>query len=74
MPFIHVRAYTGRDMEMKKKTAEAIAKVASETMKTPLASFRVAFEDIDPALWDQDVETPFVEPITDKILFDGENA
>ena len=70
MPFIHVRAYSGRDMEMKKKTAQAIVKAASEAMKTPEESFTVAFEDIEPDVWDRDIDEPIVKPLRDKILLD----
>lgn len=70
MPFIHVRAYSGRDMETKKKAAMAMVKAASEAMGTPETAFTVAYEDIEREAWEKDVQKPIVEPLRDKILID----
>ena len=70
MPLIHVRAFAGRDIEMKKKAAEAMVKAASEAMKTPEDKFTVIYEDIERDAWEQDVTKPVVEPLRDKILYD----
>lgn len=48
MPFIHVHARAGRDLEGKKQMAEAIVKAASETSGIPLQAFTVVYEDIVP--------------------------
>jgi len=70
MPLIHVRAFVGRDIEMKKSAAEAMVKAASEAMNTPEAKFTVIYEDIDRDAWERDVTKPVVEPLRDKILYD----
>ena len=70
MPFIHVRAYSGRDMETKKKAAQAIVKAASEDMGAPEAAFTVVYEDIEREAWEKDVAVPVIEPLRDKMLID----
>ena len=68
MPFIHVRAYSGRDMEVKKKAALAMVKAASEAMGAPEAAFTVVYEDIERESWEGDVAKAVLEPLRDKIL------
>ena len=70
MPFIHVRAYSGRDMETKKKAALAMVKAASEAMGAPETSFTVVYEEIERDAWEKDVAKPIIEPLRDKILID----
>ena len=70
MPFIHIRAYSGRSEEAKKKAAEAIMKAASEAMGAPESAFTIAYEDIDSAKWEEDVAKPIMEPLRDKTLID----
>ena len=69
MPFIHVRAYSGRDMETKKKAAQAIVKAASEAMGAPETAFTVVYEDIEREAWEKSI-TPIIEPLRDKMLID----
>jgi len=70
MPFIHVRAYSGRDIETKKKMAEAIVKAASEASGAPETAFTVAYEDIDRESWEKEINQAVVEPLRDKLLID----
>ena len=70
MPFIHVRAYKGRDMETKKKAADAIVKAAVAAMDAPETAFTLVFEDVDPNDWEETVAKPIVEPLRDKMLID----
>ena len=70
MPFIHVRAYSGRDAESKKKAAQAIVKAASEAMGAPEAAFTVVYEDVERDAWEKDVVQPIIEPLRDKMLID----
>ena len=70
MPFIHVRAYSGRDMETKKKAALAIVKAASEAMGAPETAFTVVYEEIEREAWEKEVAQPIIEPLRDKILID----
>ena len=70
MPFIHVRAYSGRDMETKKRAAQAIVSAASEAMGTPETAFTVVYEDIEREAWEKDVAQPIMEPLRDKMLID----
>jgi len=70
MPFIHVRAYSGKDMETRKKTAQAIVKAASEAMGAPEAAFTVAYEEIERDAWEKEVAKPIIEPLRDKLLID----
>jgi len=70
MPFIHIRAYSGRDMEAKKSAAEAIVKAASEAMGAPETAFTVAYEDIERENWEKDVAASVIEPLRDKLLID----
>ena len=70
MPFIHVYAYSGRDMETKKKAAQAIMKAASEAMGAPENVFTVVYEDIEREAWEKEVAQPIIEPLRDKMLID----
>ena len=72
MPFIHVYAYSGRDREAKKKTAQAIMKAASEAMGAPETAFTVVYEDIEREAWEKDVQ-PLIEPLRDKMLIEHGN-
>lgn len=69
MPFIHVRSYTGRDMETKKKAAEAIVKAASEAMGAPESAFTVVYEDVDKEVYSEKVG-PVIESLRDKMLIE----
>ena len=68
MPLIHVRAFSGRDMEIKKKAAEAMVKAASEAMGAPETSFTVIYEDVEREVWEEQVMKPVVEPLRDKMI------
>ena len=70
MPFIHIRAYAGRDEEAKRAVAEAVAKAASEAMGAPESAFTVAFEDVDKEKWRSDVAEAIIEPMRDKLLIE----
>ena len=70
MPFIHVRAYSGRDMEARKKASLAIVKAASEAMGAPEAAFTVVYEEIEREAWEKDVAKPIIEPLRDKMIID----
>lgn len=70
MPFIHVRAYSGRDKETQKRAAQAIVKAASEAMGAPETAFTVVYEDIEREVWEKDVAQPIIEPLRDKIIID----
>ena len=70
MPFIHVRAYSGRDMEAKKKASLAIVKAASEAMGAPETAFTVIYEDIERDAWENDVAKTVIEPLRDKVIIE----
>ncbi|MDR3085250.1 MAG: 4-oxalocrotonate tautomerase family protein [Christensenellaceae bacterium] len=70
MPFIHVRAFSGRDAGTKKRAAEAIVKAASEAMGAPETAFTVVYEDIEREAWERDVAQAVIEPLRDKMLID----
>ena len=70
MPFIHVRAYSGRDAETKKKAAQAIVKAASEAMGAPETAFTVVYEDVERDAWEKDVAQNIIAPLRDKMLID----
>ena len=70
MPFIHVRAYSGRDRETKQKAAQAMVKAASEAMGAPETAFTVVYEDIERESWEKDVAQAILEPLRDKVLID----
>ena len=70
MPFIHIRAYSGRDLDTRKKAAQAIVKTASEVLGAPESTFTVVYEDIEREAWDRDVAQPIMEPLRDKMLID----
>ena len=70
VPFIHVRAYSGRDLEVKKKMAQAMVKAASEAMGAPETAFTVVYEDIEREDWEANVAQPIMEPLRDKMLID----
>ena len=73
MPFINIYAYSGRDMETKKKAAQAIVKAASEAMGAPESAFTVAYNEVDRDNWESEVGTPIVEPHRDKMLIEKGN-
>ncbi|MCL2632269.1 MAG: tautomerase family protein [Coriobacteriia bacterium] len=70
MPFIHYRSYAGKDLETKKKTAEAIAKVAAEIWGAPESAFTIVFEDVDREVWEAEVKEAIIEPLRDKIVME----
>ena len=70
MPFIHVYAFSGRDMETKNKAAKAIVKAAGEAMGAPETAFTVVYEDIEREAWEKDVAQPIIEPRRAKMLID----
>jgi phenylpyruvate tautomerase PptA (4-oxalocrotonate tautomerase family) len=70
MPFIHVYAYSGRDLETKKKAATAIVKTASEAMGAPEAAFTVVFQDVEREAWEKNVKQAVIDPLRDKMLID----
>ena len=73
MPFIHVYARTGQEMETKKKAAQAIVNVIHETIGAPEFVITVAYEDIQPENWDKDVVQTIIEPLRDKVIVDHGN-
>ena len=73
MPFIHVYAQSGKDLETKKKAARAIVNVISETIGAPEQVITVAYEDIPPELWETNVEQAVIEPLRSKVLIDHGN-
>jgi len=70
MPFIHIRAYSGRDLESKRKAAQSIVKAASESMGAPESAFTVVYEDVDRNVWEKEVEQPIIGPLRDKMLIE----
>jgi len=70
MPFIHVRAYSGRDHETKKKMARAIVAAAAESAGIPERAFTLAYEDVEPEKWEDEVVKAIVEPLGDKVLIE----
>ena len=71
MPFIHVYALRGRDMETKKKAAQAIVKTASEAMGAPESVFTLVYEELEREAWQADVAQAIIEPLRDKILIEN---
>ena len=69
MPFIHIRSYSGRDLEGKKKAVEAIVNAAVESMGSPITAFTVVFEDIDRESWAEEA-VPIIEALQDKMIMD----
>ncbi|MCL2121637.1 MAG: tautomerase family protein [Clostridiales bacterium] len=67
MPFIHVRAYSGRDVEGKQKMAQAMVKAASEASGAPETAFTVVYEDIDREVWEKEA-APILEQLKDKVV------
>lgn len=70
MPLIHVRAFSGRDLETKKKAAEAMIKAASEAMGAPETSFSVIYEDVEREAWEEQVTKPVIEPMREQMLIE----
>jgi phenylpyruvate tautomerase PptA (4-oxalocrotonate tautomerase family) len=70
MPYIRIYSYSGRDLEAKKKAAEAIVKAASEAMGAPEQAFTVTFEDIEREDWEKDIAQGVIEPIRDKLFIE----
>ena len=68
MPFIHFMAWSGKDDETKKKTAQALMKAASEAMGAPESAFTIVYEDIEKENWEKDVAQTIIEPLKDKIF------
>ena len=70
MPFIHVRAYKGRDLETKQKMAQAMVKAASDSIGAPETAFTVVYEEFEKDSWEEVVAKPIMEPLRDKMLID----
>jgi 4-oxalocrotonate tautomerase len=60
MPHIIVKLFPGRTDEQKKRFAEEMVKDAVEILKCDEKSLSIAFEEIDPAQWDEKVYRPDV--------------
>ena len=73
MPFIHVRAYSGRTTEIKQAAAQAIVKAASEAMGAPESTFTLVYEDIEREDWPKGIAQDIIEPLRDKMLIDHGN-
>ena len=71
MPFIHIKAYSGRDLETKKKAAKSIIKAASDAMGAPESAFTLVYEDVEREVWENDVVQKIIEPLRDKILIEN---
>ena len=70
MPFIHVYAYSGRDLETRKKAALAMVKAASAAMGAPETAFTVVYEEIEREAWEKAVAQPIIEPLRNKMLIE----
>ena len=70
MPFIHIRAYSGRDEEMKRKAAEAIVKAAADAMDIPATAFSLVYEDINKVDWENGGSDLVVDPLRDMLLIE----
>ena len=70
MPFIHVRAWPGREDAVKRNMAKSIVKAASEASAIPEAAFTVVYEDVEQDVWDKEVQQAIIEPLRDKILIE----
>ena len=68
MPFIHIRAYSGRDKETQLKAAQAVADAASAAMGAPKEAFTVIYEEFEKEEWQEKVYDKEVTPRKDKIL------
>ena len=71
MPFIHMYAYSGRDVETQQKVAEAVVKAASEVMGAPETAFTVVYEEFGRETWEENVQKPILDPLSDKIIYKG---
>jgi len=58
MPHVIVKLYPGKSEEQKRKLTEAIAKDVVEVIQCPASAVSVAFEEIPPADWPEEVYRP----------------
>ena len=70
MPFIHLYSRSGRDLETKKKIAQAIVKAASEAMGAPENVFDFAYQDVEVDDWAKEVDQGVLEPNRDIVLIE----
>jgi len=71
MPYIHLRAYSGKDDELKKKTAQAIIKAAHEATGSPESAFTLTWEDVNPEEWDKKIVEETIEPIRHLLIIEN---
>jgi 4-oxalocrotonate tautomerase len=55
MPHINIKMYPGRDSELKKKAADAVAKALSESLGADMSAISVSVEDIPQTEWKEKV-------------------
>ena len=68
MPFIHLYSRSGRDLETKKKIAQALVKAASEAMGAPENVFSLVYQDVEVDDWEKEVNNGIIVENMDKVL------
>ena len=58
MPHIAVKMWPGRSEESKRELAEGLAKEAARILHADISWISVTVEDVDSALWDEQVVKP----------------
>ena len=71
MPFIHIRTFSKKDLEIKQQTAQAMIKAASESMGAPETAFTVVYEEVERDNWESDVQNAIIEPLRDKMVVEN---
>ncbi|RZF25531.1 4-oxalocrotonate tautomerase [Paraburkholderia sp. UYCP14C] len=67
MPHVIVKAWPGKTEEQKRRLAEAITRDVMDVLGYGAESVSVAFEEVTPDRWKQDVYRPDIEARSDTL-------
>ncbi|MBN2651091.1 MAG: tautomerase family protein [Spirochaetales bacterium] len=68
MPHINVKMYPGRDITLKQKLADEIARVTCQTLECSIDAVSVAVEEIAPEKWGEAVFKPEISQKEETLL------
>lgn len=68
MPHISVKMYSGRSDADKRKLAESLTAAMRDALGYGAQSVSVAIEDVDPAIWMDEVYGPDIEGAGDRLF------
>jgi len=68
MPHITIQMYPGRDDEIKKRLAEAVAKTAAAELGRGIEHFSVSIQDVPQEEWNEKVYKKITDPKNQEVF------